>query len=72
MADEELCKLGESEFIACDGIIKIGDKVEWSLQSVLQLNQLVIQILDEVDAVVCSPLQLETSEGQRHWYYSGQ
>jgi hypothetical protein len=72
MADEELCKLAESEFIACDGIIKIGDKVEWSLLSVLQLNQLVLQILDEVDAVVCSPLQLETSEGQRHWYYSGQ
>ena len=72
LADEELCKLAESEFIACNGTIKIGDKVEWSLRLVLQLNQFVLQIMDEVDSVVCSPLQLEAIERQRHWYYSGQ
>lgn len=71
IADEELCDLAKSEFIKCDGKIKAGDKVEWSLLSVLQLNQLAIQILDEVDTVMCSPLNLETTSGHLHWYYPG-
>jgi len=71
IADEEFCKLAESEYIACGGTIKVGDKVEWSLLTVLQLNQLVVQILDEVDALVIPSLTLETTPGQRHWYYSG-
>jgi len=70
IADEELCKLAESEFIKSDKSICVGDRVEWSLRSVLQLNQLTLQIIDEVDAIVSSPLKLETSDGERHWYYS--
>lgn len=71
VADERLCALAKSEFISSDKPINVGDKVEWSLSSVLKLNQLVLQILDEADVAVCSPLQLETSPGQRYWYYSG-
>lgn len=70
IADEELCKLFKSEFINSTRQINCGDRMEWSLISVLQLNQFVLQILDEVDALVCSPLMLETTSGQRHWYYS--
>lgn len=69
VADERLCELAESEFIVSDGKIKIGDKVEWSLSSALQLNQLTLQILDEIDAVVYTPLGLNTTTAQRHWYY---
>ncbi len=69
IADEELCKLSKSEFINATGKINCGDRMEWSLISVLQLNQFVLQILDEVDALVCTPLMLETTQGQRHWYY---
>ncbi|MDO9530060.1 MAG: hypothetical protein Q7J27_13015 [Syntrophales bacterium] len=70
IADEKLCELAESEFIKSNGKISCGNNVEWSLSSVLQLNQLVLQILDEADAVICSPLRLEMSPGRRHWYYS--
>lgn len=71
VADERLCELAKSEFIRSNGKISCGDNVEWSLSSVLQLNQLVLQILDEVDTVVVSSLMLETTSGHRHWYYSG-
>lgn len=71
IADKELCEVAESEFINCDRKIKAGDKVEWSLLSALQLNQLVVQIMDEVDNVICSPLNLETTSGHLNWYYLG-
>ncbi len=69
MADKELCEVAASEFINYDRKIKIGDKVEWSLLSALQLSQLVVQIMDEVDNMICSPLNLETIPGKQHWYY---
>lgn len=70
IADEELCKLSKSEFINSDRQINCGDVLEWSLISLLQMHQFVLQILDEVDVVVCSPLMLETTPGQKHWYYT--
>jgi hypothetical protein len=70
IADEQLCELAKSEFIKSNKQIKAGDKVEWSLSSVLQLNQLALQILDEVDAVIIPSLMLETKAGNRYWYYS--
>jgi hypothetical protein len=69
IADEKLCELSKSEFINIDAQLKCGTSMEWTFISVMQLNQLVLQILDEVDTVVYSPLMLETSLGKRHWYY---
>jgi hypothetical protein len=70
IADEALCQLSKSEFINITGQINCGDRMEWSLISLLQLNQFVSQILDEVDALVCSLLMLETIPGRAHWYYA--
>ena len=70
IADEELCKFSESEFITLDRKIKCGDHVEWSLQSLLQLHQYIIQIMDEIDAVVHHPLMLDSRLNTAHWYYT--
>lgn len=71
LADEKLCAFACSEFIKTDKPLRVGDRVEWSLSSVFKLHQLVMQILDEVDAVVQTPLKLDLSDGTRHWYYRG-
>ena len=42
MTDKRLCELAEFEFIKSIRKISYGDNVEWSLFSVLQLNQLVL------------------------------
>jgi hypothetical protein len=70
IADEELCKFSESEFITLENKIKCGDHIEWCLPNLFQLHQFVIQIMDEVDVVVHPLLMLETSMGSTHWYYS--
>lgn len=70
IADEKLCELAESEFIISNAKINIGDKVEWSFSSLMQLNQFILQVLDEIDDVVFAPLGLKTNTAERHWYYS--
>lgn len=71
IATEKLCKFAESEFINFDRHLNEGDKVEWSFYHALQLNQFVLQILDEIDTVVCPPLRLKTATDYHHWFFSG-
>jgi len=70
IADEQLCKFSESEFITLENKIKCGDRVEWCLPNLFQLHQFVIQIMDEVDAIVHPLLMLPASTDSTHWYYS--
>jgi len=68
-ADEKMCEVAKSEFIKLDKELQISDTVEWSLLSVLQLNQFVLQMLDEIDALVYTQLRLKTKQEKAYWYY---
>lgn len=69
VADEELCNLSRSKFINMNEQLTCGTHIEWSLLSLMQLHQFVLQILDEIDAKVYLPLMLETKANKKHWYY---
>jgi len=68
IVDERLLDAADDPHIIIGGTLTIGMKLDWNLSSVLQLQDLLLNMLPQIDPLVCSKLGLPQIERQAYWY----
>jgi hypothetical protein len=72
IADQRLIDAANSPHINITGKLNIGDKVSWNPSLALQLSHLMIDMLPEVDTLICSDTKLTQFEKRAFWYLNAE
>jgi len=68
IADQRLVDAANNPHINIIGQLNIGDKVDWNPSLALQLYHLMLDMLPEIDPLICSDLKLTQIEKCAFWY----
>ena len=67
IVDQKLCDATSNSDIKINGTLRVGMRVHWNLSLVFSLHHLLIEMLPQVDPLICSKLALPQIERQAYW-----